>query len=104
MGGLWLALDEASVENGGLWARPGSHKEPVRRHFVRNPAHFEDGDKSKPQMIFDDLSTEGKAWEWEGKLPEGWEPPSLGLQEKGFQPLHCEVGDLVVIHGQVDHM
>ena len=34
--GLWLALDEAHEENGCLWARPGSHLEPLRRRFVRS--------------------------------------------------------------------
>ncbi|CAE7849412.1 Phyhd1 [Symbiodinium necroappetens] len=33
--GLWLALDDATLENGCLWARPGSHKEAVRRIFAR---------------------------------------------------------------------
>jgi phytanoyl-CoA hydroxylase len=103
--GLWLALDAATTENGCIWARPGSHIEPVRRHFVRNPAHFE-GDKSQPQMIFIDNCGEGTGHhlEWEGKMPSGWEPPSKGLEEKGFKAVECEVGDLIVIHGQVDHL
>lgn len=101
--GLWLALDPATLENGCLWARPGSHLEPLRRVFVRNPAHF-GGDASAPQMIFEEVHNEGKASEWEGKMPEGWEAPSAGLKEIGFAPLECEVGDLVVIHGQIDHM
>jgi len=103
--GLWLALHPATVENGCIWARPGSHREAVRRLFVRNPAHF-GGDKSAPQMIFrDQEATSGdRAWSWEGKLPDGWASPSEGLQAAGFQPLECEVGDLVVIHGQVDHL
>eukprot|EP00931_Biecheleriopsis_adriatica_P007311 TRINITY_DN108610_c0_g1_i1.p1 TRINITY_DN108610_c0_g1~~TRINITY_DN108610_c0_g1_i1.p1 ORF type:complete len:349 (-),score=105.34 TRINITY_DN108610_c0_g1_i1:78-1088(-) len=102
--GLWLALDAATLENGCLWARPGSHKEPVRRLFVRNPAHFEKGDQSSPQMIFEDLDKDSKAWQWEGKMPDGSEPPSKGLHEVGFKPVECEAGDLVVIHGQVDHL
>lgn len=104
--GLWLALDPATLENGCLWARPGSHREPVRRVFVRNPAHFEAGDAAAPKMVFEDLSAgeRSQAWEWEGKMPCGWEPPSEGLRQRGFAPLECEVGDLVVIHGQVDHL
>lgn len=101
--GLWLALDAATLKNGCLWARPGSHREPVRRKFVRNPAHFA-GDKSKPQMIFEDCEDAGPHGPWEGTMPDGWEPPSRGLYDKGFKPVECEVGDLVVIHGQVDHM
>ncbi|CAE8612633.1 unnamed protein product [Polarella glacialis] len=102
--GLWLALDPATLENGCIWARPGSHTEPIRRVFVRNPARFEKGDMSAPQMIFDDLSKGEQAWEWEGKMPDQFAPPSKGLFEKGFKPLECEAGDLVVIHGQVDHL
>ena len=34
--GLWLALDDAHEGNGCLWARPGSHREPLRRRFVRD--------------------------------------------------------------------
>jgi len=98
--GLWLALDAATLGNGCLWARPGSHKEPVRRLFVRNPEHF-GGDASAQQMIFEDLE---KLSPDEGKMPKGWEPPSRALYEQGWKHLECEVGDLVVIHGQVDHM
>lgn len=39
--GLWLALDDATLDNGCLWVRPQSHVEPVRRHYQRNPQHFE---------------------------------------------------------------
>jgi len=106
--GLWLALDPATLRNGCLWVRPGSHKEPIRRLFVRNPKYFAEGDRDAPQMVFEqpDESESSKleAWQWEGKMPDGWEPPSEGLRQKGFISVECEVGDLVVIHGQVDHM
>lgn len=116
--GLWLSLHNATLQNGCLWARPGSHKEPLRRQFVRNPAHFEDGNKDAPKLTFNNMvdsavesevqtaamEASKRAMEWEGKLPEGWEPPSTGLKSKGFIPVICEPGDLVVIHGQVDHM
>lgn len=103
--GLWLALDDATLENGCLWARPGSHKEAVRRIFVRNPEYFEGGNRKATQLIFENLD-DGKVppWEWEGKMPAGFEPPSSGLREKGFAALECEAGDLVVIHGQIDHL
>ena len=32
---LWLALDDATLQNGCIWARPGSHKEPLRSYFER---------------------------------------------------------------------
>eukprot|EP00271_Cylindrocystis_brebissonii_P004610 TRINITY_DN16397_c0_g1_i1.p1 TRINITY_DN16397_c0_g1~~TRINITY_DN16397_c0_g1_i1.p1 ORF type:complete len:292 (-),score=53.39 TRINITY_DN16397_c0_g1_i1:409-1284(-) len=36
--GVWLALEEATEENGCLWVLPGSHKgiEPARRFFVES--------------------------------------------------------------------
>jgi len=34
--GLWLALDDATLENGCLWVRPGSHHEHLRRQFLMN--------------------------------------------------------------------
>lgn len=102
--GLWLALQPATKQNGCIWARPGSHKELVRRLFVRNPEHFA-GDKSKPQMVFVDADTDKSkpAWSWEGAFP----PHSLkgnGLRDAGFAPVEMEAGDLLVIHGQVDHL
>lgn len=103
--GLWLALDPATLQNGCLWARPGSHKEKVRRFFIRNPAHFVDGDKDASQMIFEVADPGSEANVWEGKLPAGWEQPDYaGLKERGFECIECEPGDLVVIHGQVDHL
>jgi len=100
--GLWLALHDATVENGCLWVRPGSHKEPLRRRFNRNPAHFA-GDKTKPQMVFEKLSDDQVVWE--GAMPEGsWPPPSEGLFENGFVPVECKAGDLLVFPGTLDHL
>jgi ectoine hydroxylase-related dioxygenase (phytanoyl-CoA dioxygenase family) len=39
--GLWLALDDATLDNGCLWLRPKSHTEPVRRQYIRNSVHFD---------------------------------------------------------------
>ena len=45
--GIWLALHPATLSNGCLWVRPGSHTEPVRRQMYRNPDYFEnDGEAS----------------------------------------------------------
>ena len=107
--GLWLALDDATLENGCLWVRPGSQKESVRRIFVRNPEYF-NGDKSKPQMIFknecDSQDTTSFAEvPWEGKLPDkSWPPPCSGLFTAGFIPIECKAGDLLAFQGQLDHL
>mmetsp|Transcript_2193 Transcript_2193/g.2720 ORF Transcript_2193/g.2720 Transcript_2193/m.2720 type:complete len:372 (-) Transcript_2193:313-1428(-) len=57
--GLWLALEDADEENGCLWARPGSHLEPVRKKFARNPEYFNNSNVSKkdvPMMVFQEQS------------------------------------------------
>mmetsp|Transcript_946 Transcript_946/g.3981 ORF Transcript_946/g.3981 Transcript_946/m.3981 type:complete len:333 (-) Transcript_946:344-1342(-) len=103
--GLWLALEDATLENGCLWARRGSHRESVRRHFCRRDQVADD---EIPEMHFIDLAAEVDAevdakgpkaepWEFEGQMPED-------LRAAGFEALPVQKGDLVVIHGQVDHL
>ena len=113
--GLWLALDDATLENGCLWVRPGSHTETVRRKFVRNPLHFgveaiekrsnkAVGDTSQPQMIFEELVDYAESVPWEGKLPEGSFPHCEGLFKNGFVPVECKAGDLLAFCGEIDHL
>lgn len=35
--GFWIALDDATTENGCLWFARGSHKSGVHRRYIRNP-------------------------------------------------------------------
>jgi phytanoyl-CoA hydroxylase len=85
--GLWLALDDADESNGCLWYRPGSHKEPLRRRLIRNPG-------GSPPTKFVHLREDKK---YDGTIPEN-------LRAAGFIPLPVRAGDLVVIHGSVDHL
>ena len=103
--GLWLALEKADTKNGCVWGRPGSHTEPVRRAFCRNPEWFTEGKRDVPQMIFRTLDSDSieQSCPWEGKMPEG-EDQEDAVKKAGFVPLTCEKGDLVLIHGQVDHL
>mmetsp|Transcript_35482 Transcript_35482/g.86013 ORF Transcript_35482/g.86013 Transcript_35482/m.86013 type:complete len:389 (+) Transcript_35482:99-1265(+) len=101
--GLWLALDDATLENGCLWARPGSHKEPLRRQFIRNPAYFEQllqNPNSKPdvpQLKFLQHDENPKV-NWDGGLP------TTSLLEEGFIPIEVKAGDLVTFCGTLDHL
>jgi len=36
--GFWFALEDATIENGCLWAKPGGHKTSLRSWFKRNNA------------------------------------------------------------------
>ncbi|MBX3232447.1 MAG: phytanoyl-CoA dioxygenase family protein [Labilithrix sp.] len=33
--GLWFALEDATIENGCMWALPGGHRGPLRKRFAR---------------------------------------------------------------------
>lgn len=74
--GLWLALEDATIENGCLWGLPGSHKNGVLRKFVRK----DDGNV-----------------EFEGQLPD------YGNDLKGFEPIEVSAGSLVILHGANVH-
>ncbi|GAV85780.1 PhyH domain-containing protein [Cephalotus follicularis] len=71
--GLWLALEDATIVNGCLWAITGSHKNGLVRRFIRG----EDG------VYFD--------------------RPSPTYQQKDFVPIEVQAGSLVVIHGDLIH-
>eukprot|EP01113_Clastostelium_recurvatum_P031632 TRINITY_DN3968_c0_g1_i4.p1 TRINITY_DN3968_c0_g1~~TRINITY_DN3968_c0_g1_i4.p1 ORF type:complete len:294 (-),score=72.83 TRINITY_DN3968_c0_g1_i4:42-830(-) len=75
---LWFALEDATKENGCLWAIPGSHKDGIKRRFIRNPAGS------------------GTVFE-----------PNIGPKEFSpdlFVPLECKKGALVLMHGSCVHM
>ncbi len=74
--GAWIALDDATVENGGLWIIPGSHQAgviyPMRRH--------------------DDDRFDG--------APEAYDFPHV---ETEALPVEVKRGDVVFFHGYVLH-
>jgi phytanoyl-CoA hydroxylase len=35
--GMWFAIEDATLENGCMWALPGGHRLPVRKRFRRAP-------------------------------------------------------------------
>ncbi|KAJ7942991.1 phytanoyl-CoA dioxygenase [Quillaja saponaria] len=71
--GLWLALEDATIINGCLWAIPGSHKNGLIRRFLRD----EEGVK--------------------------FDRPSPSYDQKDFVPIEVKAGSLVVIHGDLIH-
>ena len=83
--GLWLALQDATLENGCLWVVPGSHKEPVTSRFILN---------------------EERKTRWAGGQPPAY--PGLGDSEEtsranGYVPLEAKAGTLVMLHGAALH-
>lgn len=78
--GFWFALQDATLENGCLWAEPGGHRGPLRRRFVR-----EGGDTDGTR--FEELDPT--------PLPE---PGSEALL-----PLETPAGTMVLLHGLLPH-
>ncbi|XP_049751563.1 phytanoyl-CoA dioxygenase domain-containing protein 1 isoform X7 [Elephas maximus indicus] len=75
--GMWIALEDATLENGCLWFIPGSHTSGVSRRMVRAPAG------SAPGTSF-----------------LGSEP---ARENSLFVPTPVRRGALVLIHGEVVH-
>lgn len=77
--GFWFALEDATVDNGCLWAAPGAHQAPLRTVFRRL------GD--------DDAGTEFKVLD-PSPLPEA--PTDL-------IPLEVPAGTMVILDGRLPH-
>lgn len=73
--GFWFAIQDATLENGCLWALPGGHKEGLKTKFIR------DGKGGTTFEILD-------------KNP---------LPETGYVPLEVKAGTLVLLHGSLPH-
>jgi phytanoyl-CoA hydroxylase len=74
--GLWFALEDATIENGCLWAIPGGHKLGLKSRFVR----AEGG---------------GTCFEVIDDTP--W-------PEDRVQPLEVKKGTVIVLHGLLPHL
>lgn len=76
--GFWIALEDATLENGCLKFIRASHKNGVHRRYIRNP------DKDSPEaLIFD--------------------RPAPIYQLSNFTACPVKKGTLVIIHSQVVH-
>jgi phytanoyl-CoA hydroxylase len=74
--GLWFALEEATLENGCLWALPGGHTAGLKSRFVRAPGG------GTRVLVFD-------ASPW---------------PQDGLVPLEVPEGALILLHGQLPHL
>jgi phytanoyl-CoA hydroxylase len=76
MVGLWFALEDATVENGCLWAIPGGHKLGLKSRFVR-------GERGSTRFeVFDD-----SPW-----------------PEENATPLEVEKGTVIVLDSLLPHL
>jgi len=112
--GFWLALDDATIDNGCLWIRNASHREPTRRFFIRQKSP-----NNEVQMKFTTnfSNTQYESFylddRWvsvSNRLPHDhvpWEGSDLTAQQAshyGFFPVPVKAGDLIVFAGTLDHL
>ncbi len=72
---FWFALEDATRDNGCLWAEPGGHRGPLRERFVRA------GDATRLETLD----------------PTPWPDQASAV------PLEARAGTLVVFHGKLPH-
>ena len=73
--GLWFALEDATVENGCLWALPGGHRQGLKSRWRRT---------REGEMQFETFSNE--PWPTDGLVP-----------------LEVQKGTLILLHGLLPH-
>jgi phytanoyl-CoA hydroxylase len=73
--GFWFALEDATIENGCMWAVPGSHRLPIRSRFRR-----------------DGLG---------GTTMDTYDPTPY--PREGEVPLEAKTGTMIVLHGSLPH-
>ena len=103
MVGLWFALEDATIENGCLWAIPGGHKLGLKSRFVRTPT------------LIDGLEAGYRPDGSTDSLEAGYRPPDAARTrfevfddtpwpEENLQPLEVEKGTLIVLHPLLPHL
>jgi phytanoyl-CoA hydroxylase len=73
--GFWFALEDATIENGCLWVRPGGHESPLRSWFRRKGGNG-------PEIVVLDASP---------------------YECDDMQPLEVQKGACIVLHGLLPH-
>lgn len=74
--GFWFALEDATTENGCMYAIPGGHRIPAKKRFVRAPG----GGTAMQLLDADDYDMDG------------------------LVPLDVPAGTLIVLHGLLPHL
>jgi phytanoyl-CoA hydroxylase len=79
--GFWFAIEDATLENGCLWAAPGGHRTGLRQLFKRT----------------------GAMTDQDGTVLETLDPTPLPSPPDELVPLEVPAGTLVVLNGLLPH-
>ena len=75
--GVWIALEDADLENGCLWFAPGTHRAGISRRMLRVSRN--------------------------GRVELTFEGEDLRVEPERFAPVPVKKGGMVLIHGEVVH-
>jgi phytanoyl-CoA hydroxylase len=78
--GFWFAIEDATIDNGCMWAEPGGHRGPLRERFERAGTTNDDGTRFV-----------------------ALDPTPLRHPPDGLVPIEAAAGTLVVLHGLLPH-
>ncbi len=78
--GFWFAVQDATLDNGCMWALPGGHKDGLKKRFNRA------ADGGVSMEVLDDSP-------WPDCTPEN-----------GYVPLPAKRGTLILLHGLLPHL
>lgn len=78
--GFWFAVQDATLDNGCMWALPGGHKDGLKKRFNRA------ADGGVTMEVLDDSP-------WPDCTPEN-----------GYVPLPATRGTLILLHGLLPHL
>ncbi len=78
--GFWFAVQDATLDNGCMWALPGGHKHGLKKRFNRA------ADAGVAMEVLDDSP-------WPDCKPEN-----------GYVPLEARRGTLILLHGLLPHL
>jgi phytanoyl-CoA hydroxylase len=81
--GFWFAIEDATLENGCLWTKPGSHRTSLRKLFKRADPSAPDSDAAG--TIFEELD------------------PSPLPSPSDLVPLEARAGTMVILNGLLPH-
>jgi len=80
--GFWFAIEDATLDNGCLWAAPGGHRQAGLRQVFKRAGAMSDDD---------------------GTIFEQLDPTPLPKAPDELVPLPVPAGSLVVLHGLLPH-
>jgi phytanoyl-CoA hydroxylase len=89
--GFWFAIEDATIDNGCLWAAPGGHRTTMRQRFRRTD-------------IADPASADGAVFDMLDDTPLPATPADVHAPtDTDLVPLEVSAGTLVVLHGLLPH-